>query len=157
MLDKQLATLWTELSKPAYAAELAAKHWQALADALNVRVSVPNPIPQPTRAKLIAWDAFMDLLEPAEVLKLYTYPGMAADLRSALEANDRIVTLAIWRGFKTQLLAATVTKVQAEAAKTELDPNWQATIQQPSIAQGLGLSTLAVEDVQTAAHRFGGA
>ena len=156
MLDRQIALLWTELEKPAYAAEIAAKHWQAITDALNVREEVPNPVPQPTRPKLIAWDAFMGLLTAADVLKLFGYGILADHLKQALAENNRPVTLAIWRGLKTVLVAASITAVEGEANKTEADPTWQATILQPSIAQGLDLPVVMVEDVMTACHRFAG-
>lgn len=156
MNTTQLATLATELRKPAYAANIAAGKWQTIADALNARATVPNPTSQPNRPKLIAWTAFLDALTNADTLKLYTYGALPDHLKAALASNDRVVTLAIWKGLKTVLAPASITAVEALANSTEADPTWSATIQQPSIAMGLGLPFVQALDVRDAARRIAG-
>ena len=153
---KQLKVLHTELQKAEYVSSLAAKDYAGIAATLNAQAEIANPTPQPTRPKLIAWDTFMDLLSAGDVLVMYAQGNLAIDLRAALDANNRPLTLAIWRGLKTVLLAGSISAVQAEAAKTEPDPNWQATILEPSIAMGLGLPPVQWEDVQTVHHRMAG-
>jgi len=147
MNSKQETSLWNELSKFGYKEAIAARAWQQIADMLNARTAVPNPVPQPTRPKLIAWETFMGLMAAADVLKMFTYGVLPNHLREALTENNRPVTLAIWRGLKTTLTAPTITAVEAEANKTELDPTWTATVLQPSIAMSLGLPTLTADDV----------
>ena len=153
---EQKQELMTELNNPAYAPDLTAQNYQAIADTLNARESIGNPVPQATQPKLIAWDVFLNLLEPADILELFLYGELAHDLHEALNANDRLITMAIWRGLKTVLTASSIAAVQAEAAATEPDPNWQPTILQSSIAQGLGLGNVSARDVQSAHHRMAG-
>ena len=151
----QELALRDELMKPAYAANLAAHAYATIATTLNAQASIANPVPQPSRPKLLTWTVFMDLLTAADVLKLYGYNNLSSDLKAALETNNRTITLAIWRGLKTALTAGSITAVETEAAKTELDPNWKATVLAPSIAMGLGLPTVAADDAQLAHHRMG--
>src|SRR5512145_1152330 len=113
MNDTQIATLITELAKPAYADELAAGKYGALAAQLNARASIPNPTPQPTRPKLITWGAFMQALTDADGLKLYGYGSLAADMKAALASNDRAMAQDLWRSLKTVLAPASVAAVQA--------------------------------------------
>jgi hypothetical protein len=153
--DTQLATLRTELSKATYRTRIQNKQWQQLVDALNLRATVANPVPQPSRPKLIAWNVFLDLLTAADVLKVFQQGVLADHLKLALEQNNRVVAVAIWRGLKTlPLQAASVTAVEAEVAKTEGDPSWPATVQQPSIAMNLGLPVATLWDVQSATHNL---
>lgn len=154
MNDSQLATLWNEVKKPAYAAYITVGKYQDVADALNARASVANPTPRPTRPKLIAWDTFMGLLAAADVLKMFTYGVLPDHLKQALAENNRPVTLAIWRGLKTALTAPSITAVETEAAKTEPDPTWPATILAPSIAMNLGLPSVRADDVKAAVRRY---
>lgn len=155
LTETQLSTLITELRKPAYLANLSAGKYAAIATTLNARSSIPNPTPQPTRAKLITWDTFMGLMTAADVLKMFQQGVIADHLKQALEQNNRPVTLAIWRGLKTlPLQAASITAVEAEAAKTEADPTWPATVPASSIAMNLGLPTVQEGDVRAAARRI---
>lgn len=150
---KQELVLAAELKTAAYTKDVAAHAWQTLADALNARASAPNPVTQPAVRLDFTWGTFINLLTEAEILGLYQYGALAADLRQALEADNRTELLALWRAAKTKLTAATVTKVEAEFGKTRPDPTWQATVLQPSIAMTLALPVLTAEDVQTVAHR----
>ena len=156
MNAKQFLILMNEMQKPAYAVDLAAGDYAAVADTLNERNVIANPTPQPTRPTLIPWDTFIDLMDPADILIMYDKGVMPSHLRDALEDNNREITLALWRGLKTLLSPATIAAVQAAAAATELDPTWPATVTEPSIADGLGLPTVSADDVQTAWHRLSG-
>lgn len=156
LTNGQLTTLITEIQKPAYAANLAVGKYQAVADTLNARTTVANTPATKTRPKRVSWDAFQQLLAAADVLKLYGYGSLAADLKAANETGNDAVRNAIWRGLKTALTAPSITAVEAEFAKTENDPTWPATVQQPSIAMGLGLPTVTADDVRTAARRMAG-
>ena len=154
---KQEQILRTELLRPnVYTADLNARRFVDVADDLNFRAQSPNPVPRPNRPKLLAWDVFIGLLAAADVLKLYGYGQLAADLRQALASNDRVETLAIWRGLKTVMLAASVTAVETEAAKTEPDPNWEPVVYAPSRATTLGLPVITAEDVEATWQRMTG-
>lgn len=151
MLSKeQLAVLATELAKQQYANLLADQEYEAIAALLNDRPMVNNPVAQPERPKFLSWDTFMGLLAAADVPKMYSYHWVS-DLRQALEQNNRTVTLAIWRGLKTVITAASVTAVEAEAVKKEPDPTWSAQVPGDSIATALGLPRVDPRDVQAVA------
>ena len=156
MLIEHQLVLMEELAKPGYATDLASRDHEAVATSLNYRESVPNPVPQPERPRFLAWDVFIDLLEPVDILVLYTYNQLSTDLRRALEQNDRTVMLAIWRGLKSVMSASSVTAVEAAATDVELDPNWNANVLQPSIVQILGLPRITYKEVQEMHHKMGG-
>jgi len=144
----QLAVLAAELADARYSALLAAQDYEAIAALLNVQPDIANPQPRPNVPQRFTWDTFIDLLTPQEVLGMYGYGNFAADLRRALESNDQVELVALWRGAKTALAAATVTKVETEFNKTQPDPDWQATVLGPSRATELGLPRILPQDVQ---------
>lgn len=152
----QKQALRTELADAAYAMDLDARSYQMIADTLNFRESVPNPEPQGQTPVQFTWSTFLSLLSPAEILGLYGYGELAGDMKLALEQNDRTVLVSLWRAVKSVMPPATVTAVETAFAATEPDPNWQATVLQPSIAQGLGLPVVTARDVQEAHHALAG-
>ena len=156
MLIEHQQVLIQELQEPQYSVMLANREYVEIADALNYREPIDNPSPQPLRPRLLTWDVFMDLLEPADILVLYAYNQLSSDLRTSLESNDRTITLAIWRGVKTVMTPATVARVQAAANETELDPNWSAVVYLPSRVQVLGLPRITAREVQEMHHRMSG-
>jgi len=154
MDDRQLKTLWTELQKPAYAEQIATKEWQAIADALNARATVPNPTPAPTVDKRISVEDFVKALKPAEVVTVFQNSALTNAYTQSLQSNDRKLTKQLWRGMKTLVSPETALAIEAlQDAKVD-DPSHPATIQQPSITMGLGLPTVTAKDVQTALFRF---
>ena len=156
MTYEQQQVLITELSKPAYAANLTAQNYQTIADVLNDSESIPNPVAQTQMPVQFTWSTFLALLAPAEILGLYGYGELAGDMKDALVANDRTVLTSLWRAVKSVMPAGTVTAVETAFAATELDPNWQPTVLLPSIAQALGLPTVSARDVQSAHHTMAG-
>ena len=157
MNDSQLKSLWAELQKPEYGADVAAKNWQAIADALNARESVPNPAPQGQVDKRISVDDFVKTLKPSEVVTVFQNSALANAYTQSLQANDRKLTKSLWRGLKTLVSPETVAAIEAMQDAKEADPTWQPTIAQPSSAMGLGLPVVTAGDVQTALFRNAGA
>lgn len=156
MTFEQMQILITELSKPGYAAVLAAQNYQDIANSLNDREVVANPTPQGQTPVQFTWSTFLMLLSPAEILGLYEYGDLATDLKTALQDNDRTVLNALWRALKSVMPPGTITDVETAFAATEPDPNWQATVQLPSIVQTLGLPTMSARAVQQAHHKMAG-
>lgn len=144
----QLAVLKTELRDARYTDLLALQDYEAIAAVLNDRPMIANPVPRPNVRLAFTWGTFIDLLAEAEVLGLYQYGALAADLRQALEMDNRTELLALWRAAKTKLTAATIAKVEAEFGKTRPDPNWTATVPGDSLATALGLPRVEARDVQ---------
>jgi hypothetical protein len=155
--EEELEILWTELEKPEYADELAVRDYASIVSVLNYQNATPNPTPQPQRPKLITWGEFMKALSDVDGVQLYDHGALASDMKAALAANDRAMAQDLWRSIKTFLSPASIAAVNTAFQQTEADPHWKPTLSQPSIAHDLGLPAIALEDVQTAAHRFGGA
>ena len=152
----QKAALRTELSDASYAADLDAQNYQDIADTLNHREPVANPVDQTQTPVRFTWETFLALLSPAEILGLYGYGDLAADLKNALQSNDRTVLNSLWRALKSVMPAQTITDIEAAFAATEPDPSWRANILQPSVAATLGLGTVTARDVQAAHHNIAG-
>lgn len=152
LTNEQLTILATELrndpKKRGYAALMDAQEYTAIAALLNDRPMVDNLEEQPAVWKLISWDEFLEALDPADVLVVYSYGRLSDDIQSALSANNRTILGAYWRGLKTVLSAESVAAVQAEMQETEPDPNWSATVLGKSRAMTLELPRVAGADVQ---------
>ena len=144
-----------ELRTGAYDDALTVRDFKAVADALNLRGSAPNPNPRTDKPIPITWAEFINLITPADVLKVYTRDALVQDIKFALDNNDRTNLGAFWRGLKTTLVTTSIDAVEARMQTKQPDPDWTPTISTPSRAQELGLPTVTAEDVQTVWHRIG--
>ena len=158
MLIKQELALRAELAKPAYAADITARAWQKIADALNARASIPNPTPRPTVPKRLSVEDFVSLLKPADRVTVFQNAALVQEYRTALAGGQRAYSKKLWAALKT-LVTDADSKAAIDAAldATELDPTWTATVLAPSIAMNLGLPTVTAEMVQEVVFRLKGA
>lgn len=150
MLNRQqLTTLATELQDAEYENLLADQEYEAIAAVLNDRPMVANPVAQASVPRTFTWSTFIGLLTVAERLGLYSdYGNLAADLRSALERNDRVEIVALWTAMKTIMVPTTVTKVETAFAESQPDESWSPTIPGDSRATVLGLPRVEARDIQ---------
>lgn len=133
--------------------------YKEIAAKLNEPTETPNPEPQgvaadyPSTAELqglvsaqptaqvdlAALSAVTDLIEDGEILSEYT------GLENEGKAID-LVPMLVGYGMSQ----ATGALVEARLQRTRPDPNWQETLQGPSLAEQNGLGRIAAADVMRA-------
>ena len=155
MNKEQLTILATELAKSDYTTY--GQDYPAIAAALNERPQVANPTPQgtvPHRWTLHQILATVVPLQPtavADVVAVYGWP-IINDIRAAFENDDRVGIADYFMIVSSAFNSAAKAAAIAMLAQTELDPTWQATIADDSIATSLGLPTATEMDVQLCLH-----
>ena len=156
MLNRQqLTILATELAKSDYITY--GQDYPAIAATLNARPQVANPTPQgtvPHRWTLHQILATVVPLHPtavADVVAVYGWP-IINDIRAAFQNDDRTGIADYFMIVSSAFNDAAKAAMLAMLSQTELDPTWQATITDDSIATTLGLPTVNEMDVQLCLH-----
>ena len=136
-------------------AELAGLTYPEVADWLNDAPPVDNPTPRGETPRHITLKRVMQILPAAEMAKAYQLAGFVADVKTAIDADDReymavLIGIAVAAGAVTQ---ATAGALAAELAATEPDPDWAAQIPGAPRWQAAGLpGPVTAADVQGAIH-----
>lgn len=125
-----------------------------IADFLNAPTVVDNPVTEPPQIPApITLKALMSVVPPAEMVAVYqTLPAFVADLKKAIDDQDReymagLLTIAATAQVISQ---ATTTQLQAMLTATIPDPDWTPTVLGPSQAAAAGLDEVKPEQVQLA-------
>jgi hypothetical protein len=125
--------------------------YAAIAALLNAPTSVANPVtaaptvPYPPTLKEI-----YSQLPVSEAAAIYNKPGLAGDIRNAIDSGD-VAYLGMMLAIVSELdliSDATVGKLAALLARTQPDPAWTAQIAGPSLAAAAGLGTVTPTQVQ---------
>mgnify|MGYP000932926785 FL=1 len=144
-----------ELRKPEYTAALKARQFAAIATAINAPRTVPNPDTTPRDVPIrLTLKLVMGNVPAAEMVKAYALPGFVADVKTAIDNQDREY-LAVLLNIAVAAQAIgqdTATKLQPllTATETVTPPE---TIDAPSLAEELGIGVVTADDVQEVAHR----
>jgi hypothetical protein len=143
--------LKTELNSIEYADLVKSQNYPAIADLLNNRPSIPNPVPQANVPKIPTIEEVITLVKPQEVFAISetkTYDRVLDALR------QKNLTLII--GNTQTLLAGGVLSqssydaIIAKLEETEPDPSYQSQIPGQSRAEDLGVYPVNASQVQEA-------
>jgi hypothetical protein len=154
----QEATLAQELKAAKYAELLAGRNYTEIAAALNAPTINENPNKAPYQVPVrLSLKMVMGNVPAAEMVKAYALPGYVADVKRAIDDQDReylAVLLSIARAADAigENTAAALAELLS-ATETITPP---ATIEAPSIAEALGIGLVTAGNVQLIAHRYFG-
>jgi hypothetical protein len=154
-IHQELA-LRDELAKPTYAEALAERAYAAIAAAINAPQVVANPDKTPRQVPIrLSLKMVMSQVPPAEMVKAYGLPGFVADVKTAIDNQDReylsgLLTIAVAAGAISEVTAAGL--VPLLTATETVEP--PATIEGPSIAEMVIGAVVTPDDVATMHHRY---
>lgn len=154
-IHQELA-LAEELRKPEYADALATRDFAGIAATLNAPRTVPNPDTMPYQVPVrLTLKLIMSNVPAAEMVKCYGLPGYVADVKTAIDNQDReylavLLNIASAAGVISEATAAALAPLLT-ATETITPP---ATIDAPSLAETVIGSVVTADDVQTMAHRY---
>lgn len=136
--------------------ELRGLTYPEVAAWLNEAPLVDNPVKvAPNVPRPITLKRVMQIVPAGEMAKAYQLAGFVADVKTAVDANDReymavLIGIAVAAGAITQ---ATAGALQTELQGVEPDPTWAAQIAGPARWQAAGLAgPVSASDVQGALH-----
>lgn len=144
------------LTDPRYAEALAGRQYAEIAEEINAPRQIPNPDTTPTtRPAPLSLPAIMAIVPPAEMAKAYQLPGFVADVKTAIDRQDRqyltgLLSIAQAAGTISQETAGTLAGL---LSATE-------TIAPPAMLEIFGLAeekigqAVTAEDVQTIHYRY---
>lgn len=138
----------SELEKPDYADLVKAQDYQGIADNLNDRPLIPNPVPQSHVDKLPTILELFGAIAPAEAIEIYKLPGLVSDIRTAAETKDKAALLAYLTIVSSLLSQKSKDAIAALLAQTELDPSYQSQVSAQSIAETLGIDPVTPGQIQ---------
>lgn len=148
----QLATLRAELAEDPAGLGYGAlgQDYEAVAAALNTRPQVPNPEKQGVVPRGLSLLEVFAAVRPGEALAIYERPALLADVKAAIEGDDRSAMAALLGLVAASGLvsAGSLAAVQALLATTMPDPSWTVTVPGSSRAALLGLPAVLAADVQ---------
>lgn len=154
MNKEQLTILAKELEKSDYVTY--GQDYPAIAVVLNERPAVANPTPQgitPRQLNLSEFFRAAAAVDPAGAMTaIGTFAPLMSMVQTAISNNDRMSMQDYLAIFSSILNDGADAALLALFAQTELDPSWQATITDDSIAMSLGLPTITEMDVQLCLH-----
>lgn len=140
---------------PAFRALVAAKDAQRIAAYLNAPRTIANPeAGKATTTQTLApitLRAVMGRVPPAEMGAAYDMPGFVADVKAAIDAQDReylavLLQIAVAKNKISSATAAALAEMLAATVPiTTVAP---ATIVGPSLAEAAGLGLVSWQDVK---------
>ena len=144
--------LQTELAKSEYQEWVEQQNYPAIAELLNSRPLIPNPVEQQTIWKCPTIDEIMTAVTVVEAGQLYDKPGLIADIRIALDSKIQArVEFYFSIVLSYNLLSAeSQASLQALLTDTHLDPNYRSQILGQSKSDELGIYPVLDIDVQGA-------
>ncbi|MBN3946424.1 MAG: hypothetical protein HWQ38_08000 [Nostoc sp. NMS7] len=142
----------TELAKTDYTDLVKAKDYQGIADNLNNRPLIPNPVPQATVDKIPTILELFGAIAPAEAIEIYKLPGLVADIRTAAETKNKAALQAYLAIVSSLLSQQSKDAITALLAQTQLDPSYQPQITSLSTAEKLGIYPVIPAQIQSAIY-----
>lgn len=151
-----MSALSEELQKPEYAQLVAERNYQAIADILNERPLIPNPVPQGNIPKPLNMVDLLQAVSAAELELITNTPNLLPldSLREVVDNNDRqrlALTLGLLqKTHPNEFSQNSASNIMAIINAQILDPSYQAQIPGEAIAEELGIYPVSAIDVQTA-------
>jgi hypothetical protein len=143
--------LKTELNSIEYADLVKSQNYPAIADLLNNRPSIPNPVPQANVPKILTIEEAVTLVTPQEAFAISETRTYDRVLSAVQQRNLTWIT-----GNTQTLLAGGVLSqssydaIIARLEEAEPDPSYQSQIPGQSRAEVLGIYPVAPSRVQEA-------
>lgn len=151
MINK-IEILKTELAKPEYAelVNVEQQNYPAIAQLLNNKPSIPNPVPQEAVWKCPTILELFGAITPTEAIELYKIPWLVADIRTSIDLKNQANLQAYFLMIQALVSAESQANLQALLTATQLDPSYQSQIPGQSKAEELGIYPVNEIDVQGA-------
>jgi hypothetical protein len=149
-MNHNIEIIKTELANPSYVSLIAAQDYLGIANLLNQKPLIPNPVTQATVAKLPGILDLFGAIAPAEAVEIYKIPELVGDIRSATQIGDKAALQAYFVIASSLLSQQSQTAVTTLLNQTQLDPNYQSQIPGQSKAEQLGIYPVTPSQIQEA-------
>lgn len=141
------------LADPELEAATLAGQYQAVADKLNERPMVDNPVSYKMVPKPVSLVDVFGALENGDKAKVMSLPGWFIEhVERSLSANDRDTSAVHLALMSAVLTAKSQGNIQALMGAKIRDPSWEAKVPGDSPAMAAGLGTVKASDVQAVAQ-----
>lgn len=151
-MTNKIEILRQELAKPEYQelVNVEQQDYSAIAQLLNNRPIIPNPVPQENVWKCPQILELFAAITPQEGIELYKIPNLVEDIRTAINERKRESLNAYFSMVQSLVRPASVSNLQALLNQEISDSNYQQNILGLSKAQELNIYPVSEIDVQGA-------
>ncbi|MFN6560013.1 MAG: hypothetical protein RMY28_009415 [Nostoc sp. ChiSLP01] len=146
----KITILRTELELPEYGQLVAAQNYSAIANLLNNKPLIANPVPQEEIPKQLTLVNLFQAITPQEAVETFKIPGLLDRVESVVNANDRVNISILFEIVKTYISQDSKDNLTNLLSLTEPDPNWQSQVVGLSRAEQLGIYPITNSEVQEA-------